>query len=47
MADKSPKKTTTKKVGKTLKEKRAAKKQKHDPSVGASQMEALRTNKSR
>ncbi|MGO8877721.1 MAG: hypothetical protein ACLQNG_18400 [Acidimicrobiales bacterium] len=47
MADKSPKKTTTKKVGKTLKEKRAAKKQKHDPSLGASQMDALRTNKSR
>ncbi|MGC9961893.1 MAG: hypothetical protein ABSE47_08325 [Acidimicrobiales bacterium] len=47
MADKSPKKTSQKKVGKSLKEKRAAKKQKHDPSLGASQMDALRVNKSR
>jgi hypothetical protein len=47
MADKSPKKPSSKKVGKTLKEKRAAKKQKNDPSIGAGQMEALRTNKSR
>ncbi|MDA8265195.1 MAG: hypothetical protein M0T79_07600 [Actinomycetota bacterium] len=47
MADKSPKKTTTKKAGKSLKEKRAAKKQKSDPAVGASQMDALRANKSR
>ena len=47
MADKSPKKTTTKKVGKSLKEKRAAKKQKHEPSLGANQMDALRANKSR
>jgi hypothetical protein len=42
MADKSPKKSSAKKPGKTLKEKRAAKKSKHEGTLGASQMDALR-----
>lgn len=42
MADKSPKKATTKKVGKSLKEKRAAKKEKSQPTVGSTQMDGLR-----
>jgi hypothetical protein len=37
MADKSPKKPAAKKVGKSIKEKRAAKKAKEAPSIGASQ----------
>jgi hypothetical protein len=40
MADKSPKKPSAKKVGKTLKEKRAAKKSKNEPAIG--QMDAIR-----
>ncbi|MGH9209245.1 MAG: hypothetical protein ACRD2C_01025 [Acidimicrobiales bacterium] len=34
MADKSPRKPSGKKAGKTLKEKRAAKKRKRDPGAG-------------
>lgn len=37
MADKSPKKPATKKVGKSIKEKRAAKKSKDAPAIGAGQ----------
>jgi hypothetical protein len=37
MADKSPHKPSGKKPGKTLKEKRAAKKLKHDPRAGVSE----------
>lgn len=45
MADKSPKKSSTKKVGKSLKEKRAAKKLKHEPSIGSGQIDSLRSQK--
>ena len=44
MADKSPKKPSAKKAGKTLKEKRAAKKLKHEPGLG--QLDAMRAPKS-
>jgi len=43
MADKSPKKPSAKKPGKTLKEKRAAKKSKHEGALGSNQMDALRS----
>jgi hypothetical protein len=42
MADKSPKKTTTKKPGMSLKEKRAAKKLKHGTGMSGS-VDGLRT----
>ena len=43
MADKSPRKTNTKKSGASLKEKRAAKKLKHSGSGGS--LDALRVSK--
>ena len=44
MADKSPKKSSAKKPGMSLKEKRVAKKSKHD-GAGIGQVDALRTPK--
>jgi hypothetical protein len=45
MADKSPRKSNTKKAGMSLKEKRAAKKLKHPGSGGIGSVDALRTSK--
>lgn len=42
MADKSPKRPSTKKVGMSLKERRSAKKVKKDPAIGASSLQATR-----
>ena len=45
MADKSPRKSNSKKSGASLKEKRAAKKLKHSGSGGIGSVDALRVSK--
>ncbi|MGH9170033.1 MAG: hypothetical protein ACRD0Z_04065 [Acidimicrobiales bacterium] len=45
MGDKSPRKPSPKKAGKSIKEKRAEKKEKSQQSLGTTQMEGLRPKK--